>query len=130
MAGNATSRLLTLPTSLIRGLVHRVVQTAQQRLKRGDSSSIRVDVKIVGMVGGRYLTVSQHVTVPDGASPVQALAALVDAGAIDKSVYRKIKALRPPFFVAINEVKQEKRPHSIALRDGDVLAVMQLTAGG
>ncbi len=82
------------------------------------------------MVGGRYLTIGQEVTVADGATPVQALAALMEAGAIDKSVYRKIKGLRPPFFVVLNEVKQEKRAHRIALKDGDVLAVMQLTAGG
>ena len=93
-------------------------------------NKIEVEVKIVGMFGADFLAVAEKVSLSEGARPADALAALHKSGAISKQVYKQVKSFRPPFYLVLNDEKQDGKPKSIRLQDGDRLSVLQLATGG
>lgn len=91
---------------------------------------IEVEVKVIGMYAGQFITVSEKLSLKDGAGPKDAIKALYISGAIDKIVYKQIKSFRPPNFIVINDQKLELGKNKFVLNDRDSLSVMQLAAGG
>ena len=91
---------------------------------------MEVEVKVIGMLGGTFVSVAKKVSVKPGSRPSDAIKALYKNGDIDKQVYKQIKSLRPPVYLVVNEDKVEGKPDSVTLNDGDTLAVMQQVAGG
>ena len=91
---------------------------------------IEVEVKIVGLLTGTFISVAKKVLLKEGARPLDAIKALYADGGIDKGVFKQIKGMRPPFYLVLNGTKVEGKPKSVVLNDGDTLAVMQLMAGG
>ncbi len=91
---------------------------------------IEVEVKVIGMFGADFVAATKVVEIKDGSKPKDAIVALYKAGGIEKSVFKQIKSLRPPFYLVLNDTKVEGKPKNIILQNGDSLGVMQLMAGG
>jgi hypothetical protein len=91
---------------------------------------ITVEVKVLGMYGLESIAVAETVRLPAKSKVKHALRALYDAGAIDKQVYKLVKKIRPPCFLVLNDDQVEKKPTVQPLVEGDVVTVMQITAGG
>ena len=93
-------------------------------------SSIEVEVKVVGFFGDESVAVGKKVALSGGAKVSDALEALLHDGAITEPVYAQVKELQPPLYLVVNDEKVEGDEVKIELRDGDVVTVMQLMAGG
>ena len=91
---------------------------------------IEVEVKVVGMFGAQFVTVAKKIQLIDGAGPKEAVTALYKSGAIDADVYQRLKNLKPPYFIVLNDQTCEGKPQTIKLKNGDSMSVVQLMAGG
>ncbi len=99
-------------------------------MQKDNGAPITVEVKLLGMFGAEFLSESQMLELHEGDSAVDAVDSLLSSGAIDKTIHKQIRKLKPPYFVVLNDVKQEKKPKTIKLTDGDVLSIMQVMTGG
>jgi hypothetical protein len=91
---------------------------------------IEVEIKVVGMFDVEYLALAQKVSLEPGATVGDALERLHASGAIGQAVYAQVKKLRPPLFLVVNDEKVGAKGMSRRLADGDVISILQLSAGG
>ena len=91
---------------------------------------IRVEVKVVGMLGADFLAVAELLELPDGATVRDALAAVCRTPAIPYTAAPMIRDPQYPFFVAINDERIEVGAAGRALADGDVVSLLQLASSG
>jgi molybdopterin converting factor small subunit len=82
------------------------------------------------MFGAQFVTVAKKIQLKDGAGPKEAVYALYKSGAIDADVYKRLKNLKPPYFIVVNDQTCEAKPRTIRLKNGDSISVFQLMAGG
>jgi molybdopterin converting factor small subunit len=100
------------------------------RSKKPTGPEISVEVKILGMFGADFLSEAHTVQVALGASPIDAIDEMHKSGAISKEIYKLIRKLKPPYFLVLNDEKQEGKPKLITLKEGDQISIMQAMAGG
>ncbi len=91
---------------------------------------IEVEIKVIGLYAGQFVTVSKTIQLKEGSGPKQALSMLYKSGAISRAAFRQIKRFRPPTFLSLNDVKIETGKNRFSLKDGDTLSILQLAAGG
>lgn len=91
---------------------------------------IEVEVKVVGLYAGQFVTVSKTIRLKEGSGPKQALFVLYKSGVISREAFKQIRRFRPPTFLALNDVKIETGRNRFSLKDGDTLSILQLAAGG
>jgi len=91
---------------------------------------IRVEVKVVGMLGADFLTVAEPVELPDGATVADALATVCETPVIPDDAADLVRAAQYPFFVVINDERMEGDVAGRALADGDVVSLLQLASSG
>lgn len=91
---------------------------------------IRVEVKVVGMLGADFLTVAEALELPDGATVADALAVVCETPAIPGDAAPLVRDPQYPFFVAINDERIEDEAAGRVLADGDVVSLLQLASSG
>jgi hypothetical protein len=91
---------------------------------------IRVEVKVVGMLGADFLAVAEFLELPDDTTVRDALAAVCKTPAVPYAAAPMIRAPQYPFFVAINDERIEGEAGGRALTDGDVVSLLQLASSG
>ena len=101
------------------------------RRKEPGSAGMTVELKVIGLMAGRYVNVIADVPVPAGSSVRDLIRKAKDSGDIEKDVYRFIKGLKTPLSLMINgrHVSGSKRP-SVRLADGDKVTVFTALSGG
>lgn len=88
-----------------------------------------VEVKVVGMFDLEMVTEARSLDLPPGSTVGDALTAFHAAGAISDEVHAAIGAIVPPQFLLINDEQEDPDPGRV-LRDGDVVAILQMISGG
>jgi len=92
--------------------------------------SIQIEAKVMGLLGGQYLSIMVKVNLPNGSTVRQLLKNLLDGGHIDKTVFGAVKRLKPPISVLINGENIGEGAHKTELHDGDTVSIFTPIAGG
>lgn len=90
---------------------------------------IRVEAKVMGILGGDYVSVITPLTLPRGARVKTLVRALLQGGHVDKATYSTLKRLRPPLRVLING-EDAPRGRRAGLEDGDTVSIFTPLVGG
>lgn len=90
---------------------------------------IRVEAKVMGLLGGDYLSVVTPLTLPRGANVKTLVRALLQGGHVDKATYSTLKRLRPPLSVLING-ENAARGGRAGLEEGDTVTILTPLVGG
>jgi sulfur carrier protein ThiS len=95
------------------------------------SADMTVELKVIGLMAGRYVNTIVEVFVPAGSSVKDLLKKAKDSGKIEKDVYRFIKGLKTPLSLMINgQHVSESNRAAVRLADGDKVTVFTALSGG
>jgi len=95
----------------------------------GSKNTITVEIKVMGFLGGEYLSVVTEAAIPEGSGVKRLLKELVDLKRLGKSAYNALKSLKPPITVMING-ESPKNGKSAILNQGDSVSVFTPISGG
>lgn len=90
---------------------------------------IKVEAKVMGLLGGDYLSIMKMMDVPEGSTVRDLLKAMLDVGHIDKAIYASLKNLKPPIGVLINGESAVHSPKR-GLCEGDIVSITTPISGG
>jgi molybdopterin converting factor small subunit len=99
--------------------------------KRADGPPVRVEARILGTIGPRYLSVQEQAELPPGSTVRDLLESLRENGKLDEEAYGWVASLRPPLTLLINGTNAARRGRDkTTLADGDVVTILTPITGG
>ena len=98
---------------------------------RPEGAPIRVDVRVHGVLGARYVSVHDQAETPAGATVRDLVERLRAEGKLDEETYRVVAGVRPPLTLLINGENVSRRGRDkTVLRDGDAVSIFTPVTGG
>ena len=92
---------------------------------------VRVEVRIHGVLGARYLAVHDQAEAPAGVTVRDLVERLRAEGKLDEETYRVVAGVRPPLTLLINGENVSRRGRDkTVLRDGDAVSIFTPVTGG
>jgi molybdopterin converting factor small subunit len=99
--------------------------------KKPDGPPIRVDVRVHGVLGARYVSVHDEAQVPAGTTVRDLVERLHAEGKLDDETFQVVAGVRPPLTLLINGENVSRRGREKTdLRDGDAVSIFTPVTGG
>ncbi|MEW6439547.1 MAG: MoaD/ThiS family protein [bacterium] len=96
----------------------------------GKQERICVEAKVMGVLGGNYVSVVTALSLARGATVKTMLKALLEGGHVDETTYAAVKSLKPPLRILINGEDATGRGRRAGLAHGDTVSIFTPLAGG